>query len=251
MDLEYIILGINLYGYDIRMLYVGHVDNQTYYPLGKKIRYTILGTEYITYSDIPILKYDNIQITIVNKYNFNNILTTIINQMEKHNIPLYKNLGVNIAFINHFPLIGNDNKKVILVNDGTPRQSQIRVLYDIIDQLADARSNVKIIYYLKNKNNAFADYYDTNLSFSFDKPNIGNCEDSLTRTNGNDIVFMNDNIGRIVYDIYTGRFDVTLTENFKNILINEFHKNYSGEDNIQIYILALEIYANNFSVVFN
>ena len=248
--MDIIQLGINLYGYDVLVWFIGWTDENKYYSIGRKIRFMIQAKEYVAYTDVPVLYLINNEITFSEKDKFNRMLQLIIDVMIQQDIPRYKNLGIKIVYIEHRSLISNDKKMVTLANNKSPSQDRVRVLYDIIDQIDRARANVKIIYLIRSNQNDYADYYNTDLTFEFAPPNPGGCIGVPPGSTGNDIIFHDYKIGKFRYNIYTGKFSVMMTEEFRRLLLDDFRKNYPTVNNIQIYLLALEVMVNYDTVIF-
>jgi len=254
-NIQFIILGINIYGYEITMKIIGFVkeydnNNKKIYPLGKKIRYIILEKEYIIYDEVPDISYINGRIFFSDKSKFNFILQDMVNNMHIINIPMHKNLGIKILDVTNSLIINDDKRIVTLTNDEPPKQSHYRILYDMIDQIVHPSANVRIIYYLKNEKYLYADYLDTIMNFKFENPIDANHCINPYDSAGNNIIFNDISVGKFIYNIYNGHFNIIMTEQFRNSLFNEFKKSYPDAENINIYLIALEVMVNNSSLIF-
>ena len=97
-------VGINIYGYDVLIWFVGYVGDAKYYSIGKKFRFLIQGKEYVSYANMPIfILQNNNEISFSDKNKFNRILELIIGVMRNKGIPEYKNLGIKIVYIENKP----------------------------------------------------------------------------------------------------------------------------------------------------
>lgn len=227
MEIKHITIGIQMYGYQIDITYYGFVDTNksalTFYPLGKRISYGIQDIDYVGYVEIPIFIYYNIDNTIkmTNEKIFNRLLESIINQINKIGLPLYKINGIQIEYIDQRPLINPDNRITTLVNDQSPKQDRLRVLYDTADQLVHPNVNAKIIYRCNDgKNNVYIGQIKTNMYFLY---------------NGDYFIFYNDTIGDFKYNIFTGHFIMNLKNRIRNNIISEYEKSFPDNFKYNVY----------------
>jgi hypothetical protein len=239
MEIKFIILGIQLYGRQIDISYYSFVDSKkthpfsvtemlTIYPLGRKITYMIQDIEFTGFVDIPVLiYYSNNTIKVTNEHKFNNLLEYLIDQFDKNNLPLYENVGVEIEYIDLRPLINPNNRITTLVNDQSPKQDRLRVLYDTIDQLVKPSSNVKIIYKCNDSSNNIL---------------IGQIKTKMTYQYGDGyFLFYNDAIGTCKYDILTGHMEMIFRDRVMNNILNEYKKSYPNNFRYNTYDNVTEL----------
>jgi len=233
MEVKYVTLGIQLYGRQIDIAYYGFVDSKkphpfavsdmmTIYPLGRKITYMIQDIEFTGFVDIPVLiYYTNNTIKITNEHKFNGLLEYLIDQFNKNDLVLYENVGVQIEYIDLRPLINPNNRITTLVNDQSPKQDRLRVLYDTIDQLVHPSSNVKIIYECNDSsNNILIGQIKTKMSY---------------RYGDGYFLFYNDAIGTCKYDIHTGHMEIVFRERIMNSILDEYKKSYPNNFRYNTY----------------
>jgi len=233
MEIKYIILGIQLYGRQIDIAYYGFVDSKkpnpfsvtdmmTIYPIGRKITYMIQDIEFSGFVDIPVLiYYSNNTIKITNEDKFNGLLEYLINQFNTNNLVLYESVGVQIEYIDLRPLINPNNRITTLVNNQTPKQDRLRVLYDTVDQLRTPSSNVKIIYKCNDSSNNIL---------------IGQIKTKMTYRYGDGyFLFNNDAIGTCKYDIYTGNMEMVWRERIMNSILDDYKKSYPNNFRYNVY----------------
>uniref|UniRef100_A0A6C0C5C5 Uncharacterized protein n=1 Tax=viral metagenome TaxID=1070528 RepID=A0A6C0C5C5_9ZZZZ len=233
METKYITLGIQLYGRQIDISYYGFVDSKkphpfavtdmmTIYPLGRKITYMIQDIEFAGFIDIPVLiYYSNNTIKITNEHKFNEMLEYLIGQFDKNNLTLYENVGVEIEYIDIRPLINPNNRITTLVNDQSPKQDRLRVLYDTIDQLVKPTSNVKIIYKCNDSsNNILICQIKTRMMYRYGEGYF---------------LFYNDAVGTCKYDIYTGHMDMAWRDSVLHNIKSEYKKSYPNNFRYNVY----------------
>lgn len=271
MDIKYINIGLQIYGYGINIAYYGFVDTKhnlrevtsnshweesnvdmiTMYPLGKKFSFMIeydptfslkddyqfdtsrlfrmndsnFGKnelEYDGYLDIPVIIYytDN-TIKITDEKKFNRLLEYIINQLDNRKLPIYKNEGIQIEYIDLNHLFNPSKRVTTLINNRSPKQNQLRVLYDTIDQLINPSSNVKIIYECNDaKNNIYIGQIKTKMYYTYGK---------------NYFLFYNDSIGKFKYDIFTGHIDAVFKKQIINDILADYKKSYPDNFKYNVY----------------
>jgi len=252
MEYKNVTIGLQIYGVFVRMMYlVSEVNNvleslgvssrrltprisPQWVPNGRKITYTIENTEYIIYSDIPIIVHNQTSIKIMDEPLYNKILANIISQIRKNGLTLYKDNGILIEYIDDTPLINYDKRINILIADQTPRQDSVRMLLDMSDQVVDPIVKTKLIFQM----NDLVDQINVDMKFTY--------EDKYHR-----ILFYHDEIGFIYYYIITGHMIANLMPIFTLYLQNEYLKNYPNtHSEIDIYLMAMQLDINYLSVMY-
>jgi hypothetical protein len=252
MHIRNVTISIILYGQNISISFLAKVRRNSlvnvFYPIGKELKYVINGEKYLIYQPLSIIIYhSNHNIEIFEEKKFVDTLKHLLDKCNELQIKTYRDKGIKIESISQYPLINNDPRVTTLENNKVPKQSKIRVLIDITDQVADTNpsADINIVFYTKGKYTTnygnkptpfYIDSISAQMQFNYD---------------GKFVNVYNSDIGYFKYNTKTGRIIHILSDKLKQILYYSFKQNYSDVEKIEIYILAIEINVNYRSIIFN
>ena len=276
MHIRQITISLILYGQPMTISFLARVrKNQlvnVFYPIGREIKYTIgdetyethLKSNYISndatsnvikrersifYTPLSIIIWHtNHNIEIFEEQKFVVLLKYLLDRCYELGIKTYQSKGIQILQIDQKPLINTDPRITTLENGIPPKQSRLRALIDITDQISDSnpRADINIVFYTKGT------YQTDNLG----KPKPYYIDSIFApmqfNYDGNYVNIYNEDIGYFKYHIHTGKITHILSYKLKQILHYSFKNNYpDANDTITIDILAIEINVNYRSIIFN
>jgi hypothetical protein len=154
-------------------------------------------------------------------------------------VPIFKNAGVQIQYVNSEPLTNPDRRVATLVYGIGARQPQIRPLIDIVDQLFDhqPQADVTITFYVKSGSNFYIEQFITRMVYDYDVKYL---------------YFYNNSVGHIKYHIIYGDIEFELNPNFRKKIVDQFMLNYpTASDPIEIYILVIQPSVNFASILYD
>jgi len=270
MHIKRITVGINLFGNPIHFKYLAYVRQglmtNTFYPIGREIRYYIHTDHFTTYHELPIIIYHrDHNLEIFEETKFKQLLEHFSRQLIALGMKEYMDQGTQINYIDQEPIVNWDPRTTALVRGKTPKQDVIRALIDISDQLFDhnPRSDVKLIFYLKGK---YKNYILKDTPTGQKPRGIAPAGVELTgpfyieqtvtfmqyKYDEKDLIFFNNTVGYFKYNITTGKITTVLIDSFKDALIEKFMLNYpDAKPEVEIYTMVIEPNLNYRSIIFN